>query len=100
VFIGYQLRDYEALRAAGKTIRLKVGPWTHVDFKGLAEGVREALDWFDLHLKGRPPQPGELERVRLWVSGADRWRDEPEWPPAKADILCLKLTGTEACPVR
>jgi predicted acyl esterase len=44
------------------------------------ETLRLGLDWFDVQLKGQPeklrPQP-----VRLYVMGADEWRDYDSWPP-------------------
>jgi uncharacterized protein len=38
------------------------------------------LDWFEIHLKGRTPPSEELDRVLLWVNGADEWRDVRAWP--------------------
>ncbi|MGD0865457.1 MAG: CocE/NonD family hydrolase [Rhizomicrobium sp.] len=91
VFIRYQVRDFNALRTLGKTARLTVGPWAHTDFRALAEGVRDSLDWFDLHLKGRAAKSGELDRVRLWVNGPNEWRDSDEWPKTLASPLQMYL---------
>ena len=78
--------------------RLIVGPWTHatptlsttsigdVSFGPQAGFDSEALivEWFDYWLKNRPT--GVLARapVRLFVMGANTWRDEREWPLARA----------------
>jgi putative CocE/NonD family hydrolase len=43
-------------------------------------GIADALDWFDIHLKARTRPPHELDRIRLWVEGANAWRDLRAWP--------------------
>ena len=79
IFLGGQLDDYAALRDAGRQPYLTVGPWTHLDFGGKWESLRVAIDWFDTHLKGRrqrlPAKP-----VRLYLMGAQEWRDYDAWP--------------------
>jgi putative CocE/NonD family hydrolase len=91
VFIRYQVRDYKTLKDLGKTVRLTVGPWAHTDFRAIAEAVRDGLDWFDMHLKGRAPQPDDLDRVRLWMHGADEWREYRAWPSNDANPLQWNL---------
>ena len=83
VFLVEQVRDYLRLRDAGREARLTIGPWTHSNSKAGAAGLRDALDWFDIHLRARtrPRTPG---RVRLYVMGSDRWVDVPDWPPPAA----------------
>ena len=98
------LRNYTGLRKharsdrARSAQRLLVGPWTHsrpstsstkigdVDFGPNAGFALESLmvDWFDYWLKDAPT--GVLSRapVRLFVMGANTWRDEQEWPLARA----------------
>jgi hypothetical protein len=41
------------------------------------------LEWFDLWLKGVQPKTGRSP-LRLFVMGANQWRDEREWPLARA----------------
>lgn len=79
LYAAAQLRDYVALRAAGTRVRLVVGPWTHLDPRNVAAALREALDWFDAHLRGRPSP--ERPPVRVFVMGSGRWIDLPDWPP-------------------
>jgi putative CocE/NonD family hydrolase len=80
IFLSGQLADYEAMCEAGELPYLTVGPWTHLDFAVQWETLRQSLDWFDAHLKGQPeklrPHP-----VRLYVMGANEWRDFDSWPP-------------------
>jgi len=84
IFLLEQVRDYVRLRAAGRPAQLTIGPWTHVSPAGGGAAVRDALSWFDIHLRGRPPSDGR-DTVRLFVMGSGRWIDLPEWPPA-ADV--------------
>jgi putative CocE/NonD family hydrolase len=42
--------------------------------------LRDALSWFDIHLRARA-RPPAANRVRLYVLGSDRWADLPDWPP-------------------
>ena len=50
MFLPAQLDDYQALRAAGRDVRLTVGPWKHTDPGAAGEALRDALDWFGTHL--------------------------------------------------
>jgi putative CocE/NonD family hydrolase len=40
--------------------------------------------WFDRWLKGVPNGAEADPPVKIFVMGANRWRDEDEWPPARA----------------
>jgi putative CocE/NonD family hydrolase len=92
LFFPHQIRDFKAMKNLGKAVRLKVGPWTHSNFQGIGEAIRDALDWFDIHLKGHARPPADLDRIRFWVNGADEWRDLREWPP-NTDIMSLDANG-------
>jgi hypothetical protein len=80
IFLSGQLADYEAMRVAGQTPYLTVGPWTHIDFAVQWETLRQSLDWFDAQLKGQLEKL-RLHPVRLYIMGADEWRDFDSWPP-------------------
>jgi putative CocE/NonD family hydrolase len=56
------------------------------DFGPQAEvNVHElGLKWFDYWLKGAPNGVMEEPPVRIFVMGENVWRDEQEWPPARA----------------
>jgi hypothetical protein len=98
------LRNFTGLRARAATDearrhqKLVIGPWTHarptastrtigdVDF-GAAAGLDSADlmgRWFDYWLKGGPPTVVDTAPVRLFVMGENVWRDEQEWPLARA----------------
>jgi putative CocE/NonD family hydrolase len=80
MFLPAQLADYRALRAAGREVRLTIGPWKHTDPGVAAESLRDSLDWFERHVLDRDRSP-RRSRVRLFVGGAPRWIDVDEWPP-------------------
>jgi putative CocE/NonD family hydrolase len=73
--------------------RIMIGPWAHVfsaTFANVSYGKDslvplrpEQLRWFDHWLKNGPvsePQPP----VRIFVMGVNQWRDEDDWPLARA----------------
>jgi len=109
------LRNYEGLRARAATEAareaqtLVVGPWGHYPPKSTLLGsVRigeldlglgayldmEALQlaWFKRWLQpDAATAPGK--RVRLYVMGRNEWRDEEDWPLARAREVPLYLTS-------
>lgn len=78
IFLPAQLRDYAALRRAGHQPRLTIGPWRHADQDAGAEWVRSGLEFLRAELTGRKL---ELPPVRIFVTGAEEWRELPDWPP-------------------
>ncbi len=99
-----QIRDFKRIRSHGTPAvragtKLLIGPWSHGFFNanlgdyGIEQRTLEAVpfvfvkatkDWLDFSLKGidngwdsRPP-------VRVYVLGANTWRDEEDWPPRGA----------------
>ncbi|GAB3894953.1 hypothetical protein GCM10027612_47010 [Microbispora bryophytorum subsp. camponoti] len=54
VFLPWQLKDYAALRAAGRQPHLTIGPWYHADIRHGRAANADALAWFRAHLLGDP----------------------------------------------
>jgi putative CocE/NonD family hydrolase len=81
LFLRDVLNDYAALRAAGQAPNLTIGPWTHTDLGGILASIREALRWFAIHLQGETSVE-RAQPVRLFVMGANEWRNVASWPPA------------------
>jgi putative CocE/NonD family hydrolase len=100
IFLRGTLRNYAGLEAHGgsegarKGQRLLVGPWLHgyfgrktgdVDFGPEADKGdwidQEGWRWFDHVLRGAPDDD---KPVRLFVMGRNVWRDEDDWPLARA----------------
>lgn len=74
------LRDYNALVEAGNKPYLTIGPWAHSS-NGLAEtGLRESLQWLRAHILGEEDKLRKSP-VRVFVMGADEWREMEAWPP-------------------
>lgn len=115
IFVQGTLDNYMAMAALGRPARLLVGPWTHERFAdpigGLCFGARSArlgatahdegdlndlqLAWFRGHLV-----PGESAHevaspapVRIFVMGRNEWRDERDWPLARAKAQRWFLRG-------
>jgi putative CocE/NonD family hydrolase len=103
IFLEGTLANYAGMSAAGAPAqRLVVGPWGHGtmgdmigDVEVGPDGSRYALGSSDLHLAffdqvrsgGEPDGPP----VRLFVMGPNRWRDEDDWPLARATEQRLYL---------
>ena len=80
IFLDWQLKDYQALRKAGKQPYLLIGPWTHTSFLNSGITIRETLAWLDTHVKGMQGRLHETP-VQLFVMGENRWRHFADWPP-------------------
>jgi putative CocE/NonD family hydrolase len=81
IFLPGQLRDYAALRAAGHEPRLTIGPWRHADNEAAGTWVREGLEFLHAQLT----EDGQVApAVRIFITGAEQWRDLPAWPPASS----------------
>lgn len=89
LFVPLQLRDYAAIRAAGVTARLTVGPWLHGEPGELKEMTQQDVAWLDHYLRGGPAPTGAP--VRVFLQGADRWLDFQEWPPAASTSTAYYL---------
>jgi uncharacterized protein len=91
--------------------RLLIGPWTHalsvdqkvgdVDFgaDSRVDTRREALEWFDWHLRARAPASAP-PRVRVFVMGSNRWLQLQDWPPPDARQQEWFLTSEGAANTR
>jgi uncharacterized protein len=74
-------RDYQALVQAGHHPYLTIGPWTHFDVGVSLTGMREAMIWLRAHLLG-DRRSLRTAPVRLFVGGANVWRELTAFPPA------------------
>jgi len=109
IFLDGSIRNFNGVREKGATEeartgqKLLLGPWTHttpplqqsgaVDFGNRAgQGAvplsmdvdGEHLRFFDYWLKGVDEGYSNEAPIRLFVMGEDVWRDEHEWPLARA----------------
>ena len=109
IFLDGSIRNFNGVREKGATEeartgqKLLLGPWTHttpplqqsgaVDFGNRAgQGAvplsmdvdGEHLRFFDYWLKGIDEGYSDEAPISLFVMGEDVWRDEQEWPLARA----------------
>jgi putative CocE/NonD family hydrolase len=101
------LRGYSGLRARGgselarEQTRLVIGAYGHwptrrvgeLDFgpSAFIDQNALALEWFDYWLKGADNGVRDRAPVRLFVMGLNQWRDEDDFPPARAQPCKLYL---------
>jgi putative CocE/NonD family hydrolase len=99
LFLHGTLANYAGLNTRPNPAKqnLIIGPWAHavaydalgeVDYGAAAAAAaldmtRIQLDWFSEFLKPDAPAPTSAP-VRVFVMGDNEWRDESEWPPARA----------------
>ena len=87
---------------ARRLSRLVVGPWSHgmasstvgeLNFSVGASSIlldrKENISklhrrWFDARLRGKATGIDDEPRVKVFVMGINRWRDEEAWPPPSA----------------
>ncbi len=95
-FVG--MRANAANQTARRYQRLVIGPWTHagptlkstkigdVDFGPRAGMAAQELNerWFQYWLQGGDRAVVDGAPVRIFVMGDNEWRDEQEWPLARA----------------
>jgi uncharacterized protein len=102
VFLGGILENFVGMRHEGGSDaarvgqRLLIGPWAHGSTYGLfpdhgfdlfapddaIDFAARQLQFFDRHLRG--VDDADDPPVRIFVMGANRWRDEDDWPLARA----------------
>jgi putative CocE/NonD family hydrolase len=114
IFIGGTLGNFQALQTAGCTpaarqSKLVVGPWSHVNLSNTIGEIDFGftsqlafmnmqtdltgltLRWFDYWLKGIENGVTNEPPIKLFVMGANVWRDEQEWPLARAQATAFYL---------
>lgn len=95
-FASHTVARYERMVGESSAVqRLLMGPWYHMpwtqltgelDFGSEARNVIDEYSavWFDHWLRGDPRGEPDLPPVRLFIMGINEWRDEDEWPLARA----------------
>lgn len=104
-----EMREQAATESARRATRIVIGPWSHGMFQNVVGdldfGLRASgyfldlkddltalqLRWFDRWLKERDNGVDQEAPVRLFVQGINRWRDEADWPLARARATPLYL---------
>lgn len=114
IFLGGTLRNYERLKKEGGTEEARHGQKLMVYVGGHAGGAdnrkvgvvdfgeklpfnfdEAMLSWYDGLLKGQR-QASESKPVRIFVMGKNEWREEEDWPPARAKATRYYLRSSGA----
>jgi uncharacterized protein len=99
MFLDGILENYQQMKQQGgskaqNTQHLVIGPWAHFDLPGIfperdygpvsstwgANLVGTHLRWYDHWLKGIDNGVDQEKPVKIFVMGADVWREEEDWP--------------------
>ncbi|MBZ5579825.1 MAG: CocE/NonD family hydrolase [Acidobacteriia bacterium] len=93
-YVQGDLDAYATLRQKTGLNHILIGPWPHnmsykfadadfgPDSSVPVRGLQ--LQWFDQWLKGKDTRLASQPPVRVFLMGANKWRDEREWPPPEA----------------
>ncbi len=111
-FLGGTLANYAGVKAHGRTRasrspRLIIGPWAHGvlggEFPELMFGInadagmlpliREQIRFFDRHVRNNRERVDDTANVKLFVMGANVWREEQSWPIPGTRYVPYYLSG-------
>lgn len=98
--------NWEKMRTLGRTNQwLVYGPWTHFFNSSTKLGDTDYgpdavidlqslyLRWFDTWLKDKKVGLTKVPRAKIFVTGANEWRDYADWPPAGAKKTTYYLSS-------
>ncbi|HZR39307.1 MAG TPA: CocE/NonD family hydrolase [Ktedonobacteraceae bacterium] len=85
IFLPSQLRDYRTLREHDQRPFLTIGSWAHTSPELVFFSLSEVLPWLQAVARGEVEQYRQA-RVRIFVTGANEWRDLADWPPPGAKV--------------
>jgi uncharacterized protein len=102
-YVESDLGAFEALHKHGGMNRVLIGPWPHnmsIPFKNVSFGAQASLpirrfqlQWFGHWLKGLDTPLMAEPPVQIFVMGANVWREEHEWPPARTRRIRYYLSS-------
>ena len=104
-FVQSDLEAYAARRKTSGLSRILIGPWAHnmsLPFEAVDFGTDSMvpvrtlqLQWFDQFLMGKDAPLLSQPPVKIFVMGANKWREETAWPPeqARTKIFYLESSG-------
>jgi putative CocE/NonD family hydrolase len=93
-YVESDLDAYATIHKTSNLHRILIGPWPH-NVNTLMPGVsfgpdaqiafrRTQFEWFDQWLGDKDVPMMSKPPVRIFVMGANQWRDENDWPPKDA----------------
>ena len=97
------LKERGGSEHARKHQKVIVGPWIHhttkythageVDFgtKSILDMLSLELQWFEHWLKGKDNGAADGKPIKIFVMGANEWREESDWPLARTEFTPFYL---------
>jgi putative CocE/NonD family hydrolase len=102
-YVQSDLEAFATLQQRSGLNRIVIGPWSHnmwTPFETVHFGAGSAIDvrdlqieWFDQWLMGKDSPLLSRPPVKIFVMGANRWREEQEWPPRQSVEKFFYLDG-------
>jgi uncharacterized protein len=104
-FLPTQINDFTTMTTKGSKrvrteTRLIIGPWGHANSINIpghqgslpyrVASIEPSIPWFD-HQLGLSKGPLDFPRVKIFVMGENRWRNENEWPLARTQYTSFYL---------
>ena len=90
-------RNFKGFREEGGSeeartgTRILVGPWAHGGSRRYPGLMELKLRWYDYWLKGIQNGIDKEPPIKIFVMGADKWRSESQWPPARTKFAKFYL---------
>jgi uncharacterized protein len=100
-YVESDLDAWSILHKSSNVHRILIGPWPHnvnskmsgSDFgpEALIAFRKTQLEWFDQWMKDKDVPMMSHPPIRIFVMGANQWRDIQEWPPARMRLARFYL---------
>ena len=84
-------REQGGSQEARSGTRILVGPWEHGGSNRYSELMDLELRWYDYWLKGIQNGIDKEPPIKIFVMGAEKWRNENEWPLARTQFTKFYL---------
>jgi len=86
-------REQGGSEAARTGTKILVGPWKHGGSRSYPGLMDLKLRWYDYWLKDIQNGIDKEPPIKIYVMGANRWRDEHEWPLARTEFTSFYITS-------
>jgi uncharacterized protein len=103
-YVESDLDAWSTLHKTSNVHRILIGPWPHnvntrmagSDFgpESMIAFRKTQMEWFDQWLKDKDMPFMSTPPVRIFVMGANQWRDLREWPPAGMKLTKFYLDSS------
>ncbi len=91
-FCGF--REQGGSETARTGTKILVGPWKHGGSRSYPGLMDLKLRWYDYWLKGIENGIDKEPPIKIFVMGANQWRDEHEWPLERTQFTNFYITSS------